>query len=32
MVVTTHEGVPKEFYGAQLIGSKRLLTSIFLAS
>ncbi|CAJ2656018.1 unnamed protein product [Trifolium pratense] len=22
MVVTTHEGVPKEFYGAQLIGSK----------
>ncbi|XP_050894549.1 sulfoquinovosyl transferase SQD2 [Lathyrus oleraceus] len=22
LVVTTHEGVPKEFYGAQLIGSK----------
>ncbi|KAL3622818.1 Sulfoquinovosyl transferase sqd2 [Castilleja foliolosa] len=22
MVVTTHEGVPKEFYGAQLIGSR----------
>ncbi|GAU13951.1 hypothetical protein TSUD_262780 [Trifolium subterraneum] len=25
MVVTTHEGVPKEFYGAQLIGSKRYI-------
>lgn len=25
MVVTTHEGVPQEFYGAKLIGSRRLL-------
>ncbi|KAJ6913269.1 hypothetical protein NC651_015700 [Populus alba x Populus x berolinensis] len=24
MVVTTHEGVPQEFYGAKLIGSRRL--------
>lgn len=23
MVVTTHEGVPEEFYGAKLIGSRR---------
>ena len=28
MVVTTHEGVPQEFYGAKLIGSRRLLTLI----
>lgn len=23
LVVTTHEGLPEEFYGAKLIGSKR---------
>lgn len=28
MVVTTHEGVPQEFYGAKLIGSRRLLCNL----